>query len=159
MDEKPQLKGGLRQIHKKETVYVNAESGELLGSTTSTVKVQSKSKDDFGFLYRAGMLLVVALAGVAPQLYMWCLVNAQNGKGYLLFGAREREELCQLLKCSGKSVQRALAELVKAGLLTRASTGRYVLVAEYGWRGKAAGRKELVTESSGYRNSVSNFEK
>src|SRR5690348_5511074 len=89
-----------RELHRTEVVDVDVHTGEVLGSVTRVVKVQSKNPQDFAFLFRSGLDLLVGLSGVAVKVFLWCTVGAQMGKGVVYLDSTERKLLLYKLECS-----------------------------------------------------------
>lgn len=138
------LEGGLREVYRRETQMVDQDSGELLGTKVQVVRVPTRTDEDFAFVYRGGVEKVVGLSGAAVKTWLWCLVEAETGKGRVGIGSAQRQLMAKQFKCGASTVANALAELVEAGLLRRPGPGQYELQARAGWRGRVKGRSGVI---------------
>lgn len=119
--------------HTKE--YVDAETGETLGSETKKYQVLVKDDAEFCIIYSRLTTALTDLDYSEAKVLVWCSMHTALNTNEVCLPKLIKERLAADMQLNVRTVDNAVQKLVKKGYFKRLGTGIYHIDPDLSWRG------------------------
>lgn len=125
---------------------VNKETGEVIEQAVTNYKYLANSKEPFMFVYLDLLPVLMKLRGSSIKVYLFLLEKFNCGELLGINGAI-KELISTVIDTSTGTINNALTELCKSGLLLKSSgkSGGYYINSRYAFRGGSLKRNKSLT--------------
>lgn len=130
-----------RVVFEKLSKIVAEETGEILSEENFQITRNSKTNDEFAFMYGTHLEGFGDLNGVEIKVFIWCGNHCKFGENTIVLNKAIRKRICSDMKIQMNSVSNAVSGLVKKKFLLRIGNSYYLVNPEVMWKGFAKNRK------------------
>jgi len=123
--------------------FVDASSGEIVGSNTKHHKFIANSREEFMLLYVSVLPIFIEMSGPAKTVYAYLLSNYDTGSVFEI-GGGSRAYIADRLKIANSTVANALTELKEKGLIFSQVKSMYQINPRYAFKGSTSARNEAL---------------
>ena len=140
-------KSKLKTSHSTESLVIDKESGEVLGSETNRITYMTKDKETFLLMYSSLIAVFTNMEQSEIRVYGYLL---QYGNGLKFDVSKSmRKEIATVTSLNERTIYNTLRVLVEKKLIFKHESGLYQLNPRYAYQGSTTDRavalKTIIT--------------
>lgn len=125
----------LKPVSSHTREFVDAETGETLGSETKKFEVVVKDQKEFCFIYSRMAMAFTNLDFAEAKVLVWSSLHTQLNTNEICLPKLIKQRLATEMQLNERTVDNAIQKLVKKGYFHRLGSGVYHIDPDLCWRG------------------------